>query len=201
MAITLLSTMRGSVRAGAVLAALVLCALLAPQGVESADFGGSPIISYGQRFRIYSVYQDAFCTTNCTQMDCGMSCGIPVANIAQATYFVMGGSCGRAVSSNLTMASLYEFNGGSCATGPVTIENLFSFRCNKPQCDPATERFNILNVDAAADGWLRGNDSAIYIREQKGNPENDWCAGQSAPLGMWCSYAFSTIYTFKFVVD
>jgi hypothetical protein len=182
--------------------ALCLLAAAAHQATAT-NFGGSPIVSYGQRFRLYSAYVDAFCRPDCTITGCLVTCDVSVANMAQAPYFAMGGSCGRVMSSQITLASLIEFAGGkSCETTmPPPTGSLANFRCNKPICASTAERLNIFNAVEPAGGWLRGNDSIIYIREQKADPDNSWCLGNPSPLGMACIYQFSTIAGFKFVVD
>nr|UMO80425.1 hypothetical protein [Pandoravirus aubagnensis] len=176
---------------------LVVCVLMAAHNALALD--ADPIISYGQRFKIYSMSPAAFCRADCAQYDCAVFCDVSEANIAQATYFVLGGSCGRVVSSNLTLASLYVFNGGSCASAQGSIENPYQFRCKYAQCGPYTERFNILNDVASSDGWLRGNSTTVYIRQPWVDPVYNWCTA------LWPSGAFSCAFGgpqpgFKFVL-
>ncbi|AGO84288.1 hypothetical protein psal_cds_497 [Pandoravirus salinus] len=187
----------GSVRVSAAVLALVACALLAAHGATGTNFGGSPIISYGQRFKIYSVSDDAFCRTDCAQRECIVFCDVAVSNATQATYFVLGGSCGRVVTSSLTRSSLYVFNGDSCASTPWSLHNPYNFRCNRPQCAPDAQRYNVMNVQPASDGWLRGNDTIIHMREAPEGGEALWCDGVNG--NMWCLFTGSS-YGFKFVV-
>lgn len=180
--------------------ALTVCALMAAHGALAVEFGGSPFISYGQRFKIFSVVLNLFCRTDCAQKDCAVFCDVHASNATQATYFVLGGSCGRVVPSDLTLASLYAFNGGSCATGVGSTDNPNDFRCDRPQCGPTAERFNLLNDPPPSDGWLRGNDTVIHMREALSTSELNWCAPLPPPYGLWC-HNLAPYGGLKFVVD
>ncbi|AGO82649.1 hypothetical protein pdul_cds_542 [Pandoravirus dulcis] len=179
---------------------LAVCALMAAHGTLAVEFGGSPIISYGQRFKIFSVALDLFCRTDCAQKDCAVFCDVHVSNATQATYFVLGGSCGRVVPSNLTMASLYAFDGGSCASGMGSISNPNGFRCANPQCGPTAARFNIINDLPPSDGWLRGNDTIIHMRDALSDSTSNWCTALAPPGGLWCGL-WAPYGGFKFVID
>ncbi|AJF97860.1 hypothetical protein TW95_gp1126 [Pandoravirus inopinatum] len=168
-------------------AVLAACALLAVRGALALDT--DPIISYGQRFKIYAMSTAAFCRTDCAQLDCAVLCDVSEANITQATYFVLGGSCGRVVPSNLTLASLYAFDGGSCASAMGSIENPTQFRCKYPQCGPDAPRFNILNEVAPSDGWLRGNSTTVYIRQPSVDPVHNWCTALWPSGNFWCAFS------------
>ncbi|BCU03864.1 hypothetical protein [Pandoravirus japonicus] len=182
-------------------AMLAVCVLMmAARGVLGVEFGGSPIISYGQRFKIFSVILDRLCRTDCAQKDCAVFCDVHASNISQATYFVLGGSCGRVVPSDLTLASLYAFDGGSCASQMGSIDNLNTFRCKHPQCGPTANRFNIVNHLPPSDGWLRGNDTLIYMRDALYQPTSGWCTAYPPPGGISCTQS-SNYGGFKFVID
>ncbi|AVK75770.1 hypothetical protein pkur_cds_145 [Pandoravirus kuranda] len=178
----------------------VVCVLVVAHGALAFEFGGSPIISYGQRFKIFSLSASTFCRADCAQTECAVLCDVDVANMDQATYFALGGSCGRVVSSNLTMNSLYIFNGDSCESRSGSIQNPHQFRCDRPQCGVDAQRFNFHNVMPPSDGWLRGNDSVICMREAGLAPPNNWCIGQGWPGSLLCM--FPACYPgFKFVID
>ncbi|AVK74904.1 hypothetical protein pqer_cds_482 [Pandoravirus quercus] len=183
-----------------VAAVLAVCALMAAHQTLAVEFGGSPIISYGQRFKIFSVNVDRFCRTDCALKDCAVFCDVHVANMTQATYFVLGGSCGRVVPSNLTLASLYAFNSDSCASRLGSIENPNGFRCDRPQCGPTADRFNVLNDLPPSDGWLRGNDTIIHMREALSTSADNWCTALAPPGGLWCGLP-APHGGFKFVID
>nr|UDO48029.1 hypothetical protein [Pandoravirus massiliensis] len=182
------------------MAVLAVCALVVAHSALAFEFGGSPIISYGQRFKIFGLSAGAFCRVDCAQMECVVFCDVDVSNREQATYFAMGGSCGRVVSSNLTMNSLYIFNGDSCESRYGSIENPHQFRCDRAQCGVDARRFNFYNVMPPSDGWLRGNDSIICMREAGLAPPNNWCSGLGWPGSMLCM-SQGCYPGFKFVID
>lgn len=196
-----MATRNRAAYAPALAAVLAVCVLVVAHSALAVDFGGSPIISYGQRFKIFGLSAGAFCRVDCAQMNCVVFCDVDASNIEQATYFALGGSCGRVVSSNLTMNSLYIFNGDSCESRPGSIENPHPFRCDRAQCATDSRRFNFYNVLPPSDGWLRGNDTVICMREAGLAPPNNWCSGLASPGGSLLCMFQGCYPGFKFVID
>lgn len=182
--------------------ALVALALLACATEAAYTPVGSPVISVGDTFVIYSAYHQSFCHWDAPDPQMlhdfeNLKCNVGANGLAQATRFVMTSPyprqvCGRIPMSpyniSVSFAVKYPVCGMpdplyTCAMIPV-VGNAHLINCGATGADNPVEASFLLTNTAAplngVDGWLHGGETQVAITSAYtgGTCGVDWAFGK-----------------------
>jgi hypothetical protein len=164
--------------AAAGVAATALAMLLCVAAAQAAPPAGSPNLYYGQPFAIWSDAHGSYCKVDPLLGSMTTHCDIGLADITQASAFVIGGGCGPLASDDSIKVSLKWSNMGyGCEVFPPPNGNGNVF------CDlydgSAPTQWGFSNIVQQPDGMLHGNATAVRI-SNTANGANGWCSANDA---------------------
>nr|UMO78674.1 hypothetical protein [Pandoravirus belohorizontensis] len=197
---TAATTTRSAIAAALVVLAILACMMLSVSAAYTPT--GSPTISVGDTFAIFSAYHRSFCHWDAPDPQMlhdfeNIKCNVGANDLAQATRFVMTSPYPRQVCGRIPM-SPYNISVSfgvkhpecgvpdplyTCAMIPV-IGNAHLINCGANGADNPVEASFLLTNTAAplngVDGWLHGGETPVAITSAYtgGTCGVDWAFGK-----------------------